>query len=436
MTEEFLQYIWKHALAGITDLRTSDGKRVEIIRPGIHNSDAGPDFFNAQLSIDGMRWAGNVEVHVRSSAWGQHKHQLDDAYKNVILHAVWDDDEPVFGAGGLPIPAIELKKYIPKDVCEKYTALRYSSKDISCESEIGNIDLLSLHSWMERLVAERLERKSDRIALKLNNTINNWEEVFYHTFFGNLGNPVNSQPFETLASAVPYKLLLKQKNDIFGTEALLFGQAGLLGGEFTEDYPKELQKEYLYMKHKFDLTPMQKSEWKFMRIRPLNFPTLRIAQASAIISEHAPLFRKIIEAAGINDIKGILSAEPSAYWQGHYNFGSPRIRKKGINKSSADEKTTSAIGDSTINMLIINAVVPILFMYGKRSFNEEMCRRAIDLLHKLKPEKNHITDEWKRLGITSADAYDSQALIELRKSYCDEKKCVRCAIGHRLMKKG
>jgi hypothetical protein len=422
MTEEFLQYIWKHTLFDRSNLFTSDGKQVEIIRTGLHNHDSGPDFFNARLKIDGTLWAGNVEVHIRSSAWGQHKHQFDEAYKNVILHVVWEDDEPVFRADKSSIPAIELKKIVQPDVFKKYSELRFSSKDIPCEKDIHKIDLISLHAWMDRLVAERLERKTDYISGKLIKTINDWEEVFYQMLLRNIGSPVNSEPFERLALQLPYKIIAKHRSNTLQVEALLFGQAGLLEGEFKDDYPTQLQKEYAYLKHKLSLTPLSKSEWKFMRIRPPHFPSIRIAQLSALFTAHGRLFRNIIDANKASDIAKLFSVEPNAYWHNHYRFDKP------------SSKTISGIGASTIDLLIINTVVPILFIYGKDTFNDAVCEKAFNLLHSIKGEKNSLTEKWKSLNIQAKDAYDSQALIQLRKEYCDERKCVNCAIGHQLMK--
>ncbi|HXB10531.1 MAG TPA: DUF2851 family protein [Bacteroidia bacterium] len=422
MTEEFLQYIWKHTLFDRSNLFTSDGKQVELIRTGLHNHDSGPDFFNARLKIDGTLWAGNVEIHIRSSAWGQHKHQLDEAYKNVILHVVWEDDEPVFRADKSPIPAIELKKIVPQDVFKKYSELRFSSKDIPCEKDIHKIDSISLHAWMDRLVAERLERKTNYISAKLVKTINDWEEVFYQMLLRNLGSPVNSEPFERLALQLPYKIIAKHRSNPLQVEALLFGQAGLLEGTFRDNYPLQLQKEYAYLKHKLDLTPLSKSEWKFMRIRPPHFPSIRIAQLAALFTTHGRLFRDIIEAEKPKDISKLFSVDPNPYWHNHYRFDKP------------SSKTISGIGASTIDILIINTVVPVLFIYGKNTFNDDACEKAFNLLHAIKAEKNSLLAKWKTLGIPAKDACDSQALIQLRKEYCDERKCVNCAIGHQLMK--
>jgi len=259
MTEEFLQYIWKHALLDRSRLFTSDGKPVEIISAGQHNHDSGPDFFNARLRIGNTLWAGNVEVHTRSSAWGQHKHQYDEAYKNVILHVVWEDDEPVLRADKTPIPAIELKQIVPAGVYNKYAALRFSSKNIPCEKEISRVNTLALHSWLDRLLAERLERKTDYINAKLNKSINDWEETFYQVLARNLGNPVNAEPFERLAAALPYKIIAKHRPQPLQAEALLFGQAGLLEDTFKDEYPRKLFKEYTYLKHKLGLSPISKS---------------------------------------------------------------------------------------------------------------------------------------------------------------------------------
>jgi hypothetical protein len=421
MTEEFLQYIWKHALFDRSRLVTSEGEKVEIIHGGQHNHDSGPDFFNAKLKIGRTLWAGNVEVHTKSSAWGQHKHQLDEAYKNVILHVVWEDDEPVYRADKTLIPAIELKSIVPGDVYTKYAALRFSSKDIPCENDIKKVDTLTLHSWLDRLLTERLERKTDFINAKLVKTISDWEETFYQILMRNLGNPVNSDPFERLAMSLPYKHISKHILQPLQIEALLFGQAGLLEDNFKDDYPASLKKEYTYLKRKLSLTPISKSEWKFMRIRPPHFPTIRIAQLAAILIKNGRLFRNIIEAKSHKEITNLLTVKPSAYWQTHYRF----------DKASA--KNDAIIGKSTIEILIINVVAPMLFLYGKHTANDEASEKAIEILHSIKAEKNFILDKWESIGIKVNDAYDSQALIQLRKEYCDKKRCTKCLIGHKLL---
>jgi hypothetical protein len=421
MTEEFLQYIWKHTLFDRSRLFTSDGKTVEIVRTGLLNTDSGPDFFNARIKIDGTLWAGNVEVHIKSSAWGQHKHQYDEAYKNVILHVVWEDDEPVMRADKTLIPAVELKHIVPKDVYKRYSELRFSSHSIPCEKEIYKVDSLTLHSWMDRLLAERLERKTDYIDARLKASINDWEEIFYQTLLRNLGNPINTEPFERLATALPHKLIDKHKLQPLQVEALLFGQAGLLEGNFKDEYALKLQKEYTYLKRKLSLTPISKSEWKFMRIRPPSFPTMRLAQLAAILTKHNRLFRTIIEKEKPKDIASLFAIKPSAYWQTHYRFDKPSTRNEG------------SMGKTTIDLLIINAIAPIMFLYGKHKDDDALCEKAMNLLHSIKPEKNSIIEKWEALKIHAADAYDTQALIQLRKEYCDKRRCIHCAIGHKLM---
>jgi len=424
MTEEFLQYVWKHTLFDRARLFTSDGKQVEIIRVGHHNHDSGPDFFNARLKIDGVLWAGNVEVHVKSSAWGQHKHQYDEAYKNVILHVVWEDDEPVMRADKTMIPAIELHNILPAAMYNRYAALRFSSKEIPCENDIGKVDGMVINPWLDRLLAERLERKTDYINTKLNKTINDWEETFYQLLLRTLGSPVNAEPFERLANALPYKHIVKHSMQPLQVEALLFGQAGMLDADMKDEYPQKLYKEYEYLKHKLGLTAMSKAEWKFMRMRPPNFPTMRIAQLAGILTKHQHLFRSVIEATNAKDIFKLFAVKPNTYWQTHYRFD-----------KATKNKNEAVMGNITIELLIINAVVPILFLYGKHSSNEEATDKALAILHSIKPEKNSIIDKWKTLGISAHDAYDTQALIQLRKEYCDKKLCIHCAIGHKLMNK-
>lgn len=421
MTEEFLQYIWKHVLLDRSVLKTTDGKSIEIVHSGLHNSDAGPDFFNAQLRIDDTLWAGNVEVHIKSSDWFKHKHQNDKAYKNVILHVVWEHDKEIELSGGFVLPTLELKGFVTSDIYKKYEKLKNSSKSIPCENEIHKITHLTLHSWLDRLVAERLERKTNLISTNLEKSINDWEETFYRLVLRTLGNPLNSEPFERLAGVLPFKIINKHKADILQVEALLLGQAGFLEGSFKDEYIIRLQKEYQYLQHKLKLTPMSKSEWKFMRIRPPQFPTLRLAQLASVINRQIHLFREAMEAGTIFDIIKLFSVKPSDYWLTHFQPDKLSSRKAG------------AIGKSTIEILTINAVIPTMFIYGRHTGKEEFAEKALDLLHSLKPENNSVIKKWSSIGITASDAYESQALLQLRKEYCDRRRCVNCAIGYQLM---
>lgn len=421
MTEEFLQYIWKHALFDRSLLKTMDGNPIEIVHSGLHNFDAGPDFFNAQLRIDNTLWAGNVEVHIKSSDWFKHKHQDDAAYKNVILHVVWENDAVITLPGGAVLPALELKNIVVPDIYRIYDELKNSSRSIPCENEIHKVSQLTLHSWFDRLVAERLERKTNIVASNLDKTVHDWEETFYRLILRTLGTPLNSEAFEHLAEILPFRVINKHRADILQVEALLLGQAGFLNGKFKDDYIIRLQKEYEYLRHKMDIAPMLKAEWKFMRIRPPQFPTIRLAQFAAIMHREEHLFRKAMEAGTVGAIGKIFSVEPSAYWQRHIQPDKLAVRKVG------------AMGKSTLEILIINAVVPVMFIYGRSIGKEEITEKALELLHSLKPENNSFIKKWTSIGITAADAYESQALLQLRKEYCDKRRCVSCAIGHQLM---
>lgn len=421
MTEEFLQYIWKHALLDRSAVSTTDGEPIEIIRAGLHNSDAGPDFFNAKIKIGNTLWAGNVEVHIKSSDWFKHKHQNDGAYKNVILHVVWEHDKDIELPGGFVLPALQLKDFVSSDIYKKYEELKSSSKSIPCEKEIQKVNQLTLTSWMDRLVAERLERKTNLISSNLEKSINDWEETFYRLILRTLGNPLNSEPFERLATVLPFKIIHKHRADILQVEALLLGQAGFLEGNFKDEYIIRLQKEYQYLKNKLALTPMLKSEWKFMRIRPPQFPTIRLAQLAAVIHSQEHLFRKAMEADTEYDIIKLFSVKLSEYWLTHFRPDKLSNRKAG------------PIGKSTIEILIINAVIPAMFIYGRNTGKEEISEKALGILHIIKPEKNNIIKKWESISIKAADAYESQALLQLRKEYCDLRRCVNCAIGHQLM---
>lgn len=421
MTEEFLHYIWKYALFDRATLKTTEGKLIEIVHSGLHNSDAGPDFFNAQLRIGDTLWVGNVEVHIKSSDWYKHKHENDAAYKNVILHVVWENNKDISLPGGFTLPTLELKDIITPGVYKKYEEFKTSSKRIPCENEIHKINQLTLYSWLDRLVAERLERKTNHISSNLEKSINDWEETFYRLVLRTLGNPLNSEPFERLAGGLPFKTISKHRADILQTEALLLGQAGFLEGIFEDEYMLRLQQEYQYLKHKLNLTPISKSEWKFMRIRPPQFPTIRLAQFAAVVHKQEHLFREAMEAETIYDIIKLFSVKPSEYWLTHFQPNKFSTRKAG------------AIGKSTIEILAINAVIPTMFLYGRNTGKEEIAEKALDLLHSLKPENNSLVKKWSSIGITPSDAYESQALLQLRKEYCDLRKCVNCAIGHQLM---
>jgi hypothetical protein len=421
MKEDFLHHLWKFKLYNRHNLKTTDGETVEVINTGQHNSDAGPDFFNAKVKVGNTLWAGNVEIHLKSSDWKKHSHHLDGAYKNVILHVVHEYDEPVTTEDGNEIVTLELKERFNPKLYKNYLQLLESKEWISCENKINTVDKLTFDSWLERLLVERLERKTDNILQSLKLNKNSWEETFYHQLAKNFGFNLNSLPFEMLAKSLPLSYLGKHKSNLMQIEALLFGQAGLLNKKFKDDYPNQLKKEYEFLKRKFSLQSMDGSQWKFLRLRPSNFPTIRIAQFAQLIHKSSHLFSKILETDKHDQIKKLFEASVSDYWLTHYTF----------DKSSARRKKN--LGETAMQIILINTVVPFLFAYGKQKQSEVYEERALAFLGKIEAEKNSIIKHWKTLGIDSDNAGQAQALIQLKNEYCSKKNCLNCAIGNKII---
>jgi len=415
MKEEFLHYIWKYKLYKSGNLKTISGQKVEIIKPGIHNFDSGPDFFNAKIKIDKTVWSGNVEVHINSSDWYSHNHHINKAFDNVVLQVVYNHDKEVFRTNGELIQTLELK--FDNRLLNTYENLLQSKLWIPCEKEISKVDKFIVDQWIVKLAFERLEEKSNRINDLLQQFNNNWETAFYIQLAHNFGFKLNGEPFELLAKSLPLSYLAKHKNSLLQIEALLFGQAGFLNDPDGDDYYKSLQKEYQFLKSKFNLKPIEKHLWKFLRSRPGNFPTIRIAQFAMLIFKSSALFSKIIESKNIDEIKDLLLIETSEYWINHYLFNKESVKK------------TKSLGESAVDILIINSIIPFLFVYGKQTGNEVIKQRALDFLEKIKSEKNSILESWKQVGISSDNALSSQALIHLKNKYCDNKNCLNCQIG-------
>lgn len=416
MTEDFLHFIWKYFLLRKKNLKTCDGLNLDVISVGTHNTNSGPDFFNARIKIEETVWAGNVEVHINSSDWNRHNHQLDKAYDNVILHVVLNNDCDIRRTNGEIIHVLQLD--FDRRLYKKYETLLKSKLWIPCEKDIKSIDSLTVISWLNFLMTERLERKSDIIKQNLDFNINAWEDTLYIYIARSFGFNLNAVPFELLAKSLPLKYILKQKNSLLQIEALLFGQAGMLENkEIQDDYYLLLKKGYQFLKQKYGLVPIDMHLWKFLRLRPMNFPTIRLSQFASLIYINTGLFSKILEADSINSIEQFFHVEASPYWQSHYTFG---------NKSRVVNKK---IGRDAINNIIINTIVPLLFLYGKLKGLEKFQAKALHLLEQIKPEKNTIIRKWEELGINFENACDTQALLELKKEYCDLKKCLNCRIG-------
>ncbi len=419
MKESILHYVWQFKLFSPVGLKTADGQIVEVIDVGQANTDAGPDFFNAKLKIGDTLWAGNVELHVKSSYWYEHKHETDKAYNNVVLHVVNQIDREVVRENGEKIPQIELK--IPDYILANYEELLSTKKWIYCEDKIAEVPSILLSSWKNALLVERLERKSNDIKQILEATNNHWEEAFYISLARNFGFNTNAQAFELLAKSLPQSILGKHKDNLFQIEALLFGQAGFLDELPIDDYHADLSKEYSFLKKKYQLVPVDKSCWRLLRLRPDNFPHIRIAQFAMLVHKSTKLFSKILAETDLDNIRAFFNSEVSKYWQTHYLFG----------KESRQSK--KRLGKNSINIILINTVVPYLFTYRKRE--GEDIAFPLSILEQLPAESNSIISNWKALGVSVENAFDSQALLQLKKEYCDNKNCIQCRIGHKILSK-
>ncbi|MGB0882103.1 MAG: DUF2851 family protein [Vicingaceae bacterium] len=422
MKEDFLHYIWKYKLFSTSNLKTHSGDVLEILNFGTHNTDAGPDFFNGKVKVGATLWGGNIELHINSSDWIKHQHQNDKAYDNVVLHVVYNNDKVIIDKNGNTIPTLELKDLINSELIAKHNNLVYqSSSDIACATQIRAIDAFTINTWLNRLAIERLERKSIEIQTTLNSNQNNWEETFYQYLFKYFGLKVNAQPFEILARNTSLKIIEKH-NNIISIEALLFGQAGFLEQEIDDEYHQKLKKEYQFLKSKFGLAPLELSVWKMLRLRPSNFPTIRISQLANLLNQQSRLFAKIIAALNITELQNCFKIEASPYWNTHYQFG-----------VETSNDTTKRLGITTINSIIINVIVPFIFVYGKAKQDEQLIEKALKLLEEIKAENNTIIKKWSSLGVKSTNAMQTQALIELKNNYCSQKKCLICSIGNKII---
>ena len=419
--EQLLHYVWRHKILPLQELRTTDGRAVEVVNPGIHNHDAGPDFFNAKVKIDGQLWVGNVEVHVHSSDWHRHHHDCDEAYRNVILHVVSEADCEVCYPNDPDKKIPQLVIRVPDYVLQNYDELARSDMQPRCRNVIASLPSLMVNSWLSALQIERLEERTTQIMVRRETCDKNWEDTFFVTLARNFGFGINGDAFETWARNVPLSAVAKHRDDLFQIEAIFFGQAGLLD-EFligADDYYDRLQKEYVYLKHKFSLKPMNPKLWRFLRLRPQNFPHIRIAQLAMLYYEQKLNFSRLLVATTEKDLHELFSTQVSEYWQTHYSFNSKT--------SNSSEKNLSA---ASKNLLIINTVAPLLFAYGRYKGMEELCEQALNFLQQLKPEANNIIRSWADAGVHCQSAADSQALIQLYRQYCEPHDCLRCRFGY------
>lgn len=421
MTEEFLHYIWQFRLFS-PELRLQSGEQIEVLSPGAKNNDSGPDFFNARVRIGDTIWAGNVEIHILSSDWKRHNHQNNKNYDTVILHVVWRDDSEVFRKDGERIPTLELDGKFNENAWKSYQEFMNSKQWIPCTNSITKVDLFILTSCLERVLIERLEKKALLVEQVLSLTNNDWAQTFYRLLARNMGFKLNNQAFEMLAHSLPYSFLAKHADNLFQIEAMIFGQAGLLEGKFIDDYPNQLKKEFGFLQKKFDLVPIDSHLWRFMRLHPGNFPTIRLAQFASIIHHSANIIGELFDSNDTIVYRKLFGAEASTYWNSHYTFDKPSPPKR------------KTLGMSSVDLLIINLVAPILLAYGRRKSDYVMTEKPLDLLIQIKAEDNSVIRKWIELGVPVSNAATSQALLELKTIYCDARKCLNCRIGIELLK--
>ncbi|MDR0420512.1 MAG: DUF2851 family protein [Prevotellaceae bacterium] len=421
MNEDFLQFIWRFGLFNKDSAKTTDNQNITILNLGIINKDSGPDFFNAKVKIGKIIWAGNIEIHINASDWKRHKHNHDKSYDNVILHVVKNADCDIFRSDGSKIPIFKIQ--YDSTLEKRYDELLASKTWIACQNYISDMELFKVKHFLSRMMVERLEQRSSHINKILADTKNDFKEVFYRLLFRSFGFGTNTLPFELLAQSTPIVAINKHRDSVFQMEALLFGQAGFLNEAPVDDYQSQLQKEYKFLQNKFELKPVEKHLWKFMRLRPTNFPTVRIAQLAKFLTQTDGLLAKIMASEKPDELNSFFEFSASEYWDTHYNFGkSTNKRIKSFGKKSAEK-------------IIINLVAPYLFAYGKAKGEERFSEKAFDLLEIIPPEKNNIITGWKNAGVKIENAFYSQSLIQLKTAYCDNKQCLKCVIGKNIIDK-
>lgn len=421
MKEDFLHYLWRFKKFDTLNLKTVSEEEVTIINTGNYLELAGPDFFNAQIKIGNQKWAGNVEIHLKSSDWYLHHHEKDSAYENVILHVVWEHDAEIFRQNNTEIPVLVLKDYVSPETISGYNALNLPKSWIYCEKQITQIEDFVFKNWQERLFFERLERKSQSIYDLLTETNQDWEAVLFCMLAKNFGLNTNGNAFLQIAKSIPFSIIRKESFEIENLEALFFGSAGLLDSDKEDVYFKDLKFRYFYLLHKYQLDKGAIEPIQFFKHRPDNFPTIRLSQLANLYHQNQNLFSKIIGLKSVDSIYRILNVAVSLYWQNHYQFDkeSPKKRKP--------------LSNSFIDLLVINTIIPLQFAYYKM-LGEFVSEDLIAILDGISPEKNSIIEKFKSFGIKPENAFDTQSLLQLKNQYCDTNGCMKCAIGMELLK--
>lgn len=430
--ENLVRYIWKHRLFPLTPLQTTDGLSIEVIHPGMENRHDGPDFFNAKVKIAGTLWVGNVEIHGHTSDWFAHGHDTNKRYDSVVLHVAETVDRDIVRTDGTPIPQLQLK--VPEHIANNYNELKKTDHFPPCYRVIPELDNLTIHSYLSSLLYERLDLRATQIAQRYETHDKNWDDALFSTLARNFGFGTNGEAFEEWAQRMPFRAVDKHADNLLQVEALFFGQAGLLEEDsvpiyyqealVNDEYFQTLRREYKFLAHKFDLHPMDYTAWRLLGMRPANFPHVRLAQLAMLYHQKRVSVSHLMAAANRKNLTALLSVGTSQYWDTHYVFSS----------------TTSApikkhVTDNAVTLLLINSIAPFYYSYGLRRNSEQHCEWAVALLEQLKAENNYIIREWTECGILVKNAADSQALIQLKKQYCDRRDCLRCRIGYEFLKR-
>lgn len=422
MKEDFLHYLWKFKKFDSLNLKTFNGEIITILSVGQYLELSGPDFFNAQITIGHQKWAGNVEIHLKSSDWYVHHHETDAAYENVILHVVWEHDTEIFRKNNTEIPVLELKKYVDALTIANYQSLMLQKSWIFCEKQIKEIDSFLFENWQERLFFERLERKSNPIFELLEQTHHDWEAVLFCLLAKNFGLNTNGEIFMKIAQSIPFSVIRKVSFEIENLEALFFGNAGLLNAENEDNYFKDLKFRYFYLLHKYQMDKKIMEPVQFFKHRPDNFPTIRLSQLANVYHKHQNLFSKICTLKSLENMYEVFGVSVSEYWQNHYQFDKESPKKKKL------------LSKSFVDLVVINTIIPLQFAYAK-SQGKEVSEDLIYLLKQVTPEKNAILDKFISFGIQSKNAFETQSLLQLKNEYCNKSKCLECAVGIELLKK-
>jgi hypothetical protein len=421
MKEDFLHYLWRYKKLDFSNLYTTNNEKLSIIKVGDYIQQAGPDFFNAQILIGNQKWAGNIEIHLKSSDWYLHHHELDSNYENVILHVVWEHDSAVFRKNNSEIPVLELKNHVSAHLLNQYKKLKTSKTWINCEKEINSIPQFLFQNWQERLFFERLERKFNPIEVFLQQSQNDWEVTFFCFLAKNFGLNSNGESFFKIAQSITFSIIRKESNEIENVEALFYGHASLLEEEKEDNYYQDLKKRWIYLKHKYQLQTVYIEPIQFFKLRPDNFPTIRLSQLAVLYHTHQNLFSKIINATTIHEVYGIFSIASSQYWQNHYQFDKPSTKK------------IKLLSNSFIDLLIINTIMPFKYAYEK-SLGKDTCEKNIAFLEQIKPEKNNIISKFNGFGVFPKNAFQTQSLLQLKNEYCNRNRCLECIVGQELLK--